>query len=85
MRYRVSPKIEEKRIRMDITVLPSIKAKLEELQGDYSLSATAEDCLVDYFDILSGQTASQQESQGWGCRSFSGGAANDQTYRRTGA
>lgn len=53
MRYRVNQKNKETRVRIDITVLPSIKAKLEELQGDYSLSATIETCLLDYFDLLS--------------------------------
>jgi hypothetical protein len=52
MRYRISPK-NEKRVRMDITILPSTRAKLQELQGDYSLSAVIEDCLLDYFEILS--------------------------------
>ena len=60
MRYRVSPKIEEKRIRMDITVLQAIKTKLEELQGDYSLSATVEDCLLDYFELTSEISDSEQ-------------------------
>jgi len=52
MRYRISPKNEGKRIRMDITILPSTKAKLVELQGDYSLSATLETCLLDYFELI---------------------------------
>lgn len=62
MRYRISPKNEGKRIRMDITVLPTIKAKLQELQGDYSLSAVIEDCLFDYFEL----TSNGQKIQGRG-------------------
>jgi hypothetical protein len=54
--------MEEKRIRMDITVLPAIKTKLQELEGDYSLSAVIEDCLLDYFEL----TSNGQKVQGRG-------------------
>jgi hypothetical protein len=66
MKYRVSQKKEERRVRMEITVLPSTKAKLKELQGDYSLSAVVENCLLDDFELINEIPASCQEVQGRG-------------------
>lgn len=47
-RNRVSPKNSEKRARLNVSVQPSTKKKLDILRGEYSMASLIEAVLVDF-------------------------------------
>ena len=47
-RNRVSPKNSEKRVRLNVSVQPSTKKKLDILRGEYSMASLVEAVLVDF-------------------------------------
>ena len=47
-RNRVSPKNSEKRVRLNVSVQPSTKSKLDIIRGEYSMAALVEAVLVDF-------------------------------------
>jgi len=47
-RNRVSPKNSEKRVRLNVSVQPSTKKKLDILRGEYSMASLIEAVLVDF-------------------------------------
>lgn len=47
-RNRVSPKNSEKRVRLNVSVQPSTKKKLDILRGEYSMASLIEAALVDF-------------------------------------
>jgi hypothetical protein len=47
-RNRVSPKNSEKRVRLNVSVQPATKEKLDIIRGEYSMAALIEAALVDF-------------------------------------
>ena len=47
-RNRVSPKNSEKRVRLNVSVQPATKEKLDIIRGEYSMAALVEAVLVDF-------------------------------------
>ena len=52
MRNRVRPKNTEPRVRLNVNVYPSTKAKLDVIRGEYSMASAIEAILLDFiFDL----------------------------------
>ena len=47
-RNLVSPKNAEKRVRLNVSVQPTTKDKLDIIRGEYSMAALVEAVLVDF-------------------------------------
>jgi len=48
MRNRVRPKNTEQRVRLNVSVYPSTKAKLDVIRGEYSMASAIEAILLDF-------------------------------------
>jgi hypothetical protein len=66
-RNRVSPKNAEKRVRLNVSVQPSTKEKLDILRGEYSMASLVESVLVDfilYMEDIDKITEIEPETEG---------------------
>jgi hypothetical protein len=66
-RNRVSPKNSEKRVRLNVSVQPSTKKKLDILRGEYSMASLIEAVLVDfilYMEDIEKITEEEPETEG---------------------
>ena len=66
-RNRVSFKNSEKRVRLNVSVQPSTKSKLDEIRGEQSMAALVEAVLVDfilYMEDIDKITEIEPETEG---------------------